>query len=201
MNDKTLTVGLIASLLLIVALITRNGDIAWMILPFLAYLGVGILQTPNLERLSFSAKRTLEQTRTNGILSIVVNLAVQNKALETVHLFIQETVQPGMKITDGELSQWVALRPGESSELNYAFTAIRGNFFWKSIRTKVSDPLGLIETELLLPDNTAPSPPTNKKVQSDLPATTQYCTFTGLDSSASGRQRHGLLRGPRISSR
>src|SRR5512141_102833 len=98
MTDKTLTVGLIVFLLLVVALITHNGDIAWMTLPFLAYLTIGIWQTPNLERLSFNAKRTLEQTRTNGKLSIVVNLAIQNNALETVHLFIQETVQPGMKI-------------------------------------------------------------------------------------------------------
>lgn len=155
MNEKTLSVGLVAVLLLIVALITRNGDIAWMILPFLAFLMTGILQTPDVERVSLRAKRSLEQTRTNGIVSVVVKLAVQNKGPETVHLFMEEIVQPGMKITDGELSQWVTLRPGETTELNYAFTATRGNFFWKSIRTRVSDPLGLIETELLLPDNTA----------------------------------------------
>jgi uncharacterized protein (DUF58 family) len=154
MNEKTLTVGLVAGLLLIVALITRNGDIAWMILPFLAFLMVGILQTPDVERAALRAERSLEQTRTNGIVSIVVKLAVQNKSPETVHLFMEEIVQPGMKITDGELSQWAMLRPGETTELKYAFTATRGNFFWKSIRTRVSDPLGLIETEVLLPDNT-----------------------------------------------
>jgi uncharacterized protein (DUF58 family) len=59
-----------------------------------------------------------------------------------------------MKITGGELSQWATLRPGESTALSYSFTAARGNFIWKSIRTLVSDPLGLIETELLLPDDT-----------------------------------------------
>jgi uncharacterized protein (DUF58 family) len=58
-----------------------------------------------------------------------------------------------MKITDGELSQWATLQSGESTELNYAFTATRGDFFWKSIRIMVSDPLGLIETEMLLPAN------------------------------------------------
>lgn len=154
MNENTLSVGLVVLLLLIVALVTRNGDIVWMILPFLAYLGVGILQSPDLEELSFSVKRTLEQTRKDGIFSIVVNLAIQNKALKPVHLFIQETVQPGMKITDGELNQRVRMRPGESTELNYAFTTARGDFFWKAIRIKVSDPLGLIETEMLLPDST-----------------------------------------------
>ncbi len=154
MNDKTLIVGLTVFMLLVVALITRNGDIAWMILPFLAYLGVGVLQTPNLERISLSAKRTWEQTRVNGIVSIVVDLVIQNKAAETVHLFIEETVQPGMKIAEGELSQWATLCPGESTQLNYSFTAARGNFSWKSVRVRVGDPLGLIETELLLPDDT-----------------------------------------------
>lgn len=151
MTDKTLTVGMAALLLLIVALITRDGDIAWMILPFLTYLMVGVMQTPNVENLSFSAKRILERTRTNGIASIVVKLIIQNTSLETAHLRLEETVQPGMKITDGELSQWVTLRPGESTGLSYAFSATRGEFFWKSIQTKVSDPLGLIETDLLLP--------------------------------------------------
>ncbi len=140
-------------ILLMVALITRNGDIAWMILPFLVYLGAGILQTPNLEKLSFSAKRTLEQTRSNGIPSIIVGVSVQNKALETVHLAIHEAAQAGMKITDGELSQWATLQPGDSTELNYSFTAARGDYSWKSLRIMVSDPLGLIESEMILPAN------------------------------------------------
>jgi uncharacterized protein (DUF58 family) len=153
MNDKTLTIGGIAVLLLIVALITRNGDIAWMTLPFLMFLMMAILQTPNVERVSLSAKRILEQTRANGIVSVIVKLDLQNESQETVHLFIEETVQSGMKITDGELSQWATLQPGETTELKYAFTAARGDFSWKSIRVRVSDPLGLILSELLLPDN------------------------------------------------
>jgi uncharacterized protein (DUF58 family) len=155
MNNKTLVAGLILFSLLIVALFTRNGDIAWMMLPFLAYLGSGILQTPPREKLKFEAKRSLEQTRLNGIASVQVSLSVQNQAFETVQLFIHETVQPGMKITDGELSLRASLRPGESAELKYTFSAARGNFSWKSIRTVVSDPLGLIETEMLLPARTA----------------------------------------------
>ena len=154
MNERTLTAGLVAFLLLIVALITRNGDIAWMILPFLAYLMVGILQAPNMEKLSLSASRILEQSRSNGAVSIAVKLAIQNNGLKTVHFFLEETIQPGMKVTDGGLSLWATLRPGEITELKYAFTATRGNFLWKSIRAKISDPLGVIETELILPDNT-----------------------------------------------
>jgi hypothetical protein len=70
MNNKTLVVGLIIFSLLIATLITRDGDIAWMMLPFLAYLGIGILQTPPLEKLRFSAERKLEQTRSNSGVSV-----------------------------------------------------------------------------------------------------------------------------------
>lgn len=155
MNDKTLTVGLVAFLLLIVSLIARSGDVAWMVLPFLIYLMMGMLQAPSTEKISLSTQRILEQTPADGIVSVDVKLVVHNKGQETVHLFLEETAQPGMKITDGELSQWATLRPGESTGLNYVFTARRGDFAWKSVRAKVIDPLGLIETEILLPDNTA----------------------------------------------
>ena len=151
MNNKTLVVGLVIFALLIVALITRNGDIAWMMLPFLSYLGVGILQTPVLEKVHFNVTRTLEQNQSDGIMSVDVNLTIQNQAGETVCLFIDEKVQAGMKITDGELSQWVTLRSGEHAELKYTFSAVRGNFSWNSIRTVISDPLSLIETEMFLP--------------------------------------------------
>jgi len=153
MNNKALVICSIIFSLLIAALLTRSGDIAWMMLPFLAYLGVGILQTPALEKVRLSAGRTLEQSRSNGNAFVDVNLSVQNQALETVHLFIHEIIQAGMKIVDGDLSRWVELRPGESAELKYTFTAVRGSFSWNSIRIVVSDPLGLIETEMLLPAN------------------------------------------------
>lgn len=155
MSKKTRVVSLIIFGLFIAALVTREGDVAWMILPFLAYLGIGVLQTPPLEKLRFSAERSFEQTRSNGSTSINVNLAIRNQALETVHLFVDETVQAGMKITEGELSRWVTLQPGEFTELKYTFTAARGDFSWKSVRTVVSDSLGLIETEMWLPANAA----------------------------------------------
>jgi uncharacterized protein (DUF58 family) len=151
MNNKTLVVGLVIFSLLIVALITRNGDIAWMILPFLCYLGMGILQTPVLEKIRFNAIRTLEQNQSNGIISVDVILTIQNQASETVCLFIDEKIQAGMKIKDGELHRWVTLYSGQQAELKYTFNAARGDFSWKSIRTVISDPLNLIETEMFLP--------------------------------------------------
>ncbi len=151
MNNKSLVIGLIIFSLLIIALITRNGDIAWMMVPFVVYLGVGVLQSPTLEKVRLSAKRTSELSRSNGVPSVDVNLSIQNKSAETVYLSINETCQDGMKILEGNLNQLAAILAGESTELKYTFTAARGSFSWQSIRTVVSDPLGLVETEMLLP--------------------------------------------------
>ncbi len=151
MSNKTLVAGLFIVGLFVIALTTRNGDIAWMTLPFLAYLLAGIWQAPPLERLSFSAERNLEQSRLNGITAVAARLSVQNRAAQAVHLRVDDSIQPGMKITGGELSRRVTLQPGESTELAYTFTATRGSFSWQSIPVLVGDPLGLIETKLLLP--------------------------------------------------
>jgi uncharacterized protein (DUF58 family) len=151
MNNKILGLGVIILALLMAALTTRNGDIAWMMLPFLAYLGAGILKTPALEKVHLSAKRTVVQNRSNGAAAVDVSLHMQNQSVGTVCLSIDEPLQAGMKILEGNLSRLVALRPGESTELKYSFTAARGNFSWKIIKAVVSDPLGLIRTEMLLP--------------------------------------------------
>jgi len=155
MNSKTLIVCLVTFGILIAALITRNGDIAWMMLPFLAYLGMGILQTPSTEKVLLSAQRSLEQTRCDGIAAIDVSLTVRNEGAEEVHCLLSDDPQTEMKVTDGKLSQWASLRAGESTELKYTFTSKRGDFSWKSVKATVSDPLNLIETEISLPTNAA----------------------------------------------
>ncbi|HEX7556804.1 MAG TPA: DUF58 domain-containing protein, partial [Leptolinea sp.] len=155
MNDKTLSIGLLIFILLIAALSTGNGDIAWMLLPFLVYLGLGILQAPSVEKLNLSAARNLELNRSNGSISVVMNLSIRNQAMQTVYLSIHETAQEGMQILDGELNRKLALRAGESVEMKYTFTALRGNFVWDSIQVVASDPFGLIETKMALPASAA----------------------------------------------
>jgi uncharacterized protein (DUF58 family) len=151
MNNKTRVLWLMIFSLLIVSLITRNGVIAWMMLPFMAYLWIGIYQAPDPEKQIIIAKRSLEQTRTDEKVVIDSNLTIQNNGLKTVHLWIEDSLRIGMKIIEGEMSRQVSLLSGETTELRYSFIAERGDYSWESIRTVISDPLNLIETEMLLP--------------------------------------------------
>jgi uncharacterized protein (DUF58 family) len=150
MNNKTRIVSLIILSLFITALITRNGDVVWMMLPFLGYLGIGILQTPDREKLNFHVNRTSEQGRDDGNVSVTTNLSLKNDSPIPVHLFMSDNIQPEMKVTDGEPCQWVSLLPGESTELKYSISVRRGNYSWNSIRLTVGDPLGLISSDVTL---------------------------------------------------
>ena len=149
--NKVLTLLLIVFSLLLIALFTRNGDLIWMALPFLAYLGMGILQSSSAEIISLHAIRSVKKNRTDGISSIEVSVIVSNQGTAIVHLCLFDPLQSGMRITDGHLQQSMALPAGQDGLFKYTFQSERGSFVWKTIRAVVSDPFGLIKTELDLP--------------------------------------------------
>lgn len=151
MNSKVLTLVLIVFGLLLTALLTHNGDLVWMTLPFLAYLGMGILQSPAAGKIHLRAARSVNENRTEGTSSIEVSITISNQSAAIVHLCLSDPLQSGMRITAGQLQQAVALRAGEDALLKYSFQSERGSFAWKTIRAVVSDPFGLIKTELDLP--------------------------------------------------
>ncbi len=151
MKSKIRIIILVTLGLLIMAMISRNGDVAWLMLPFLAYLGLGILQSPDRDRLKFNATRSVEQTRMEGFVSVESTIMLHNDSDQSVNLWMGEKNQLEEKLTSGNTCQRVLLRPGESTNLTYSFSSIRGNYSWENILVKVSDPLGLISTEINLP--------------------------------------------------
>ena len=149
--NKVLTLLLIVLGLLVTALVTRNGDLAWMTLPFLVYLGIGILQSPSPGKIRLVATRSTETTKTDGVSSVDVVVTVRNQGAAIDRLCLSDPLQAGMRVTDGQVRQAAALQAGEDTRLKYTFQTERGSFSWKTIRAVVSDPFGLIETKLELP--------------------------------------------------
>jgi uncharacterized protein (DUF58 family) len=150
MNSKVFTLIVVIFGLLLVAVFTRNGDLAWMALPFLIYLGIGFLFAPSPRKNSLHAERSIETSRSAGVTSIQVHLSIKNLGAPIHRLCLSDPVQPGMHITDGKITQVVALKAGESTSLHYTFQAERGSFDWKVLQAQLSDPFDLIETGLEL---------------------------------------------------
>ena len=152
MNSKFLTLILVIFVLLLSALISHVGGLALMALPFLAYLGVGILQAPDSGKIRLQAARKVGKDTVDGVSSVQVSVTVCNQGGQTVHVSLADPPQPGMHhLTAGQIRTLAVLRVGESAALEYTFQAGRASFNWNTLRAVVSDPLGLIETRLDLP--------------------------------------------------
>ena len=138
--------------LLCAAILTRNGDLIWMTLPFLTYLGQGLLRSPTTAQIRLRATRSATKKNSRDESTpIEVSVTIRNDGDELVHLRLVDAVQAGMKITMGQTEQSVVVRAGEEALIQYAFQSERGSFAWKRIGVIVSDPIGLIETPLDLP--------------------------------------------------
>jgi len=151
MNDRVLTLALLSVGLLLAALITQNGTLAFMTLPILVYLGIGILQSPFLEKIRLTAARSFGIRQTGDGAAVEVCVAVRNTGSAVSPLRLSDLPQPAMIITEGALQHFAALESGEETKLTYTFQAARGGFQWKSVHAVVSDPFGLFESELDLP--------------------------------------------------
>jgi uncharacterized protein (DUF58 family) len=151
MKSKALPLVLIVLGLFLAALITRRGDPAWMAMPFLAYLGIGILQSPPLGKIKIQADRSVERIGGFGDSSVQVEVTVRNRGTETVQLRLADSLPSGMRVAEGASRKTAVLHPEEKTSLRYRFRAGRGNYSWETIRVSVGDPLGLIAAELALP--------------------------------------------------
>jgi uncharacterized protein (DUF58 family) len=151
MPRKTQFLLLIALGLLGIALLLRNGDIAWLSIPFLAYLGVGIGQSPALGKISLRASRTLEVKRRDGDSVVNVSVTLQNDGREIPFFRLSDSFPLKSQLANPITHQLAALDKGGNSTLRYSFRSVRGSYSWKSVRMVVSDPFQLVETELVIP--------------------------------------------------
>jgi uncharacterized protein (DUF58 family) len=159
---KTLILLLMVCSLLLTALATYNADLIWLALLCCVYLGTGFQQSPSTREIRLSATRSVEKDMTNALATIEVSVVITNQGTAFVRLCLADPLQAGMSIQNGENRQHLhrtadavqvsaILQSGEDAVFEYTFQSGRGSFAWETIQVKISDPFGLIETELDLP--------------------------------------------------
>ncbi len=143
---STVILGLLAA-----ALVTRNSEAAWLMIPFVAYLLVGVLQAPDRTRIKLTAGRKVRQTRDGGKVDVATTVSLKNESSLPLCVWMGEAVVPEAEITGGDLAQHVYLSPEETAEMEYNFVAARGNFSWEKINLRVSDPFNLVSVRMSIP--------------------------------------------------
>ena len=149
--NKTLILLVMIFGLLLAALVTTNADFIWLAILCCAYWGMGLLQSPSTREIKLSAIRSVKKNTTNALTTIDVSVTIVNEGTALVRLVLSDPLQFGMSLKDGQTTQTALVQAGENAVFKYTFQSERGNFAWKTIRAKLSDTFGLIETELELP--------------------------------------------------
>ena len=150
MTRRGLALCVLALALLLAGLATRNGTVALLSLPVLAYLAVGLMETPPPDP-RLGAERTLDFTRSPGPAAVRVRVRVRNDGASIPFLRLSDPLQGEAALTDGSAERCDSLRQGETTDLSYAFDAPRGVFKWESVRAVTSDPFRLFERQLQVP--------------------------------------------------
>ncbi len=151
MNSKGWTLALLIFGLLFAALATLNGVLAWMVVPFLAYLGLGLLESPLAGKIHLRATRSVTSSRSGELTRVEVSVTVSNQGPAIDRLQLSDPIQPGMQLLDGQPEKIVSLEEGQNTTLSYTFEAGRGRYAWEAIQAAVSDPFGVLESTLEVP--------------------------------------------------
>ena len=146
MNSKIKLILLIVINLLLAALVSRNGAIALMAVPFLVYLGTGFLSSPGEIRLR--ASRVMSCMRCTEDKPFEMLLTIENDGPAIPLLRIVEPIQARLRLVEGSSKQCFTLTTGEKIELASTFQAPRGRYEWQTVKLVASDPFGLFEKSL-----------------------------------------------------
>ena len=145
MNKKSLLLVFIVCVLILFALILRNGKLLLLAMPFLVYLIVGLVQAPT--DMALLAKRTLDKPSVIAQETVATRIVIKNEGNALVNLSLNDSLYPSMTILEGQARQRLSLSSGETAELNYTFNAARGVYSWNTVHARASDPFGLFELE------------------------------------------------------
>jgi uncharacterized protein (DUF58 family) len=134
--------------LVLLGFITLQGRLLVLALPFLVYLGAGLLYRPGVVRLK--AERTLSGERIPYGATVTVKMRVTNEGPSLENVLLEDVIPPGLKVIDGESRTLAALRAGETIEMEYTLSGPRGFFELSGVQATASDHLGLFRKQIKL---------------------------------------------------
>jgi uncharacterized protein (DUF58 family) len=149
MNSKSSFVVLIIGSVLLFALLTRNGSVLVLALPFIVYLIIGLLGSP--VELSIQVQRSTDKAEAVAGEPVKTQIVVENHGKALANLHLADAVPGGVNILEGQAKQTLALAAGENTTVEYVGTATRGLYTWHEIHATASDPFRLFEARRTIP--------------------------------------------------
>ncbi len=173
---KTRFIALVILGLFLSALISRNGNILVLALPFLTYLGIGILHSP--PAMELRAHRFVNKKSPAAFEPTQMQVVIENRGAALVNLLLDDDHFQTLDVIEGNISRRVAISASDKVKVNYTFQAGRGVYSWKTIHAVASDPFGLYELEHDVPASTEIQIFPNSMRLRQLPLRPRFTTHT-----------------------
>jgi uncharacterized protein (DUF58 family) len=127
--------------LIVLGMITLNGDLVALALPLLVVLALGVADIP--APLNLHATRTISPDRVAQGQPIEVRIQLRNTGPRLHNLRIVDQLPRGLRLLDGEQECLLTLGMDEGTELSYRVQGDRGMYAFGTIQAVAQDRLGL----------------------------------------------------------
>lgn len=141
MNKKSNFVLLVVIICLTMAMVYRNSPIALISIPFLFYFAVGYLSVP--KNINLEISRNIEIINSFEDQENFMRISIKNNGQKIPWIEFSDQTFPGIHISSGKTSHYALLDSYGNYTVNYHFYANRGEYFWKNIVVRCSDPFRL----------------------------------------------------------
>ncbi len=156
MNRPLFVFALIFALMLAGVASVNGAEIA-LAIPLLAYLGASVLERPGAPQLRVERTLTRINAATDsgahaaapaaaqtGGTQVAVTLRVTNDGAALRDVMIEDNLEPGLLLAEGDTRVLTSLNTGESVELRYTAYGQRGEHLFRSATIEAADRFGLI---------------------------------------------------------
>jgi len=134
--------------LLLLGLMTRNGDVLALTIPFAVYLGAGIFYGPKELRLKVT--RILPENRVAVGRQAVIRINLTNSGDDLEEVLVEDMCPKGLDLAGKTPNLLTLLPAGGKAELEYSVKGTRGSFSFKGVRIIASDHLGIVRQRMVL---------------------------------------------------
>ncbi|NLE99527.1 MAG: DUF58 domain-containing protein [Anaerolineales bacterium] len=146
MTGRAWHVSALIGLLVFLGLLTRNGNVLLLALPFVIYLGASALSAP-AEDMRVYVKHALSANHGIADKPVHVSVVVQSQGAGLEELRVEDCVTPPLAISEGEASRSEPLPAGARLELEYDAYGQRGEYFFQGTHLTASDHFGLFQVQ------------------------------------------------------
>ena len=141
--------GLLASLLILIGLVTLRGPLLALSVPLILYWSYSLWRGPG--ELALRAERHLSADRAAPNISVTISLTVTNLGDDIEELTLSDGVSAALEILDGSPQHVISLPRGGSFAFDYEVRGPRGAYSFDTLHAQARDHLGLLGQQMDLP--------------------------------------------------